>query len=59
MYEHLLKIADTSSQRVAWYCELVDLLFSNGQNVSRAKPKVGGFVIIIEIYKVTSNDSFK
>ena len=55
MYEHLLKIADTSSQCV----ELVDLLFSNGQNVSRAKPKVGGFVIIIEIYKVTSNDSFK
>ena len=39
--------------------ELVDLLFSNGQNVYRAEVGNVCFVIIIRIYKVTNRSVSK
>ena len=54
MYKTLLKIADLQAHNVT-HCELVDRLFSNGRNVYRAEVVNVCFVIIIKIYKVTSN----
>ena len=39
----------------ARHCEFVDLLFSNSQSLNRPEVVKVCFVIIIKIYKVTSN----
>ena len=44
-------------RRIATHCELVDRLFSNGQNVYRAEVVTVCFVIIFKIYKLASNQT--
>ena len=53
MCTNLLKTADQAHNMS--HCELVDRLFSNGQNVYRAEVVNVSFVIVIKIYKATSN----
>ena len=47
-YFHLVKVADVQDHNGAMHCELVDRLFSNGQNVYRAEDVC--LVLIITLF---------